>query len=86
MCDTCVINMRKLVFFSCNFSNDFIEKCWKSDPGLAKHFRSKLNIIVEKENLSYVSINAFFSFFFELSSSNQEILCNWIIENYNGIS
>lgn len=77
--------MRNLVYFSANFPLNFIEKCWEDNPGLAKHIRCKLLAISDKENLSYISLNAFYRFFFDLDASNQAKLCEWIIKNYNGI-
>ena len=72
--------MKKIIMFGFNYPHDFIEKVWVDNKGLVKHLEEKFNRIYEK----YGSRAAFFSFYTELDSENQNLLENWIRANYKG--
>ena len=69
------------VYFTANFPNLDFFNIW--EPNLRVHFRSKFDTIVNKAGLGYVSVECFIKFFFELSSSHQEELADWIETNYH---
>lgn len=66
------------VMFSFNYPHDFIEKAWSGH--IVNHLRTKFLSIYKKHG----SIAVMAKFYTELDSENQEILINYILENYKG--
>ena len=68
-------------YFAANFPPDFIKEVW---PGhFADHLESKLNGLIRLSSCDYVSVDTFMKFFYELGTTNQIILLDWIESNYN---
>lgn len=68
--------MINIIYFSLNFTSDFIDRCWTNKDD-ARHFQQKFNQIYQSRGTS-----TFIHFFGELSENNQNKLCKWINENY----
>jgi hypothetical protein len=73
--------MINLVYFSANFPHDFIYKVWEGN--LAVHFSNKMEGIVSRNKSGHCDYNCFFRFFLELTTDNQQLLCDWIVKNYS---
>lgn len=66
------------VMFSFNYPHDFIQKAWEG--WIVKHLESKFSSIYQK----YGATAVMSKFYTELDAENQEILINYILENYKG--
>lgn len=72
--------INKYAYFSFNYPNDFIEKAWVDNPNIAKHLRDKFTENYNK----YGSTGAMNGFYINLDGDNQQILEDWIMNNYHG--
>jgi hypothetical protein len=72
------------VYFTTNFTGDFIEKVWGDNTHLSRHLTEKF--LGHMEPNGVVTAGSFIRFFQELSLNNQEKLVAWINENYNGMN
>lgn len=64
--------MRKYVYFTFNWTPDFVKRVWGNDNDLTRHFEGKLKAY--DFNID--------RFFVELSTSNQHRMLEWILDNY----
>lgn len=62
---------------------DFIEKVWKDEPYMAKHFRDKLNGFINRDGRCMMSLEVLVRFNQELSWNYQQQLYAYIIENHS---
>ena len=69
------------VYFTSNYPHDFIEKAFAHDPRLAQHFQSKFSFA--KNNVYKNSQLAMLKLIQEMSRDNQDILIQWIADNYH---
>lgn len=70
-------------YFTANFTYGFIDQCWKDEPHLIDHLKTKF--ISKSQDGIAINCGDFIHFFFELDRGNQVKLANWIDENYKGI-
>jgi len=68
----------KWVYWCFNYTPNFIEECWADDPNLAHHLKSKFMGYYDQVG-AYGVMN---KFFVELSSDNQQILIDYVMNNY----
>ena len=66
------------MYFGHNYPYDFIKKVWSEDLNLAQHLLNKFNSMYE--NYGTMTI---FRWFMDLDKENQEILINWVENNYS---
>lgn len=66
--------INNFIFFTTNFPYNFIEKVFPNN----KHLIDKFNNIAERS----ISSEIITKFYFQLDSTNREILLNWINKNY----
>lgn len=71
--------MINFAYFTANFPSDFIEKVWKDDERLIKHFNEKLK---QFSGSRMIDIGSFVRFFLDLNGDNQIKLTNWIENEY----
>lgn len=73
---------KNLIYFGFNYPNGFIQKAFEGKVAqhIINHLQSKFNSAYEV----YGARAAFNMFFVNLDGENQEILLNWINENYKG--
>lgn len=62
--------------------SDFIEKVWKEEPYMAKHFREKFEGFITRYG-GYMSLEALIRFNQELNWHYQKQLYAYIIENHS---
>ena len=67
-------------YWCANFENDFIQRAWADNPNLAHHLQNKFDSYYDAVG-SYGVMN---KFYLNLSSDNQEILENYVLNNYRG--
>ena len=65
------------MYFGFNYPHDFIEQCWKHDPNIVKHFRSKFSMLYQQHQGF-----TFFQWYMELSENYKVELNEWITHNY----
>jgi hypothetical protein len=70
-------NTINFMYFISNYSQNFIFKIWSGH--IANHFQSKFTNLCERYQRSDL---AFLHWFYELSTDNQNILLNWVNQNY----
>jgi hypothetical protein len=73
--------MEKFLFFTANFPNEFIDKCWKDDKIMMDHFKEKFDSIWFCGSTN--GLETMLKFCFALDITNREKLFKWIDENYN---
>lgn len=73
------VAMRNLAYFAANFPHDFIEKAWAKRSSDIKHIKQKFSTAYAMAGPK----GAMLAFIWELSHDNQEILFDWIAENYS---
>lgn len=72
--------IKKFAYFASNYPPNFINLVWADDLNLAKHLSGKFMDSYNRNG----AMGALNGFYLNLSSSNQDKLEDWIIENYNG--
>ena len=77
--------VRNFAYFSCNFPIDFIESVWSNERLMANHLREKLTYYQRLSGENYITVGCFMTWFMNLDSGNQNLLLDWIYENYRGV-
>lgn len=75
-----VTAVRNFVYFASNFYPGFVWEVWKDDPHLYAHLAEKWAVYCKKDG--YGSVEAFFTFFYNLSEDNQYKLIRWVYSHY----
>lgn len=73
-------SIRNFAYFTLNFTDEFIEECWKDEPSLASHLREKFHSYSGEK--AFISGGDFIHFYAELSPDRQIELAEWIDINY----
>lgn len=78
-------NIINFIFFTANFSYNFIEQAWSDTDKshLIPHLKEKLSA---QSNGNFIDSGGFLKFFFELDDENRRILINWIKDNYKAFT
>lgn len=71
--------MIRLAYFSNNYMDGWIEKCWGKNDYLTQHFDAKFT----EYYLKYGSTLSFWKFYMDLSEDNKGRLNHFILTNYN---
>jgi len=71
--------INKFAYFSYNYPPDFIKLIW-GETSIANHLQEKFNSLYTK----YGSRGVMNAFYVELSRNNQQIMEDYIINNYAG--
>jgi hypothetical protein len=71
--------IRKYVYFSYNFPHDFIEQIW-GEGAMGRHLKDKFTSYYKKHGDKAVMT----AFYVNLDSENQQMLEDYIINNYRG--
>ena len=71
--------INKWVYFSLNYSYNFIDEVWKDEPWLVTHLKGKFNGYYEY----YGSNGVMTTFYANLDNSNKTKLMAWVMENFN---
>jgi hypothetical protein len=80
---TNVQSMINLLYFANNYPSGWIQSVWGNDM-LSKHIENKW--VAESERCNNNGTQGFIRLFMQLSQINQERLCQWIEDNYRGMS
>lgn len=70
--------INKWFYFSMNYPDRFIDKCWIDNPGLAAHLTGKFKLYYDDYG-PYGVINAFYA---ALDEGNRKKLLMWVLNNY----
>lgn len=74
------LSAKKYIYFSFNYPYNFIEKAWADNKNLINHLKEKFDSYYKK----YGAGSVMNQFYVNLDSENQQILENWIENNYHG--